>query len=164
MTSLYNISKEYQLTLDLVMQCDEVGEQQLAELNRLEGAIEDKAIGIAYYIQNLKEESHSVKCAAKAMLTRAKYLDAKQEYLSKYLLLNLQSSGVSEIRKSPHFVIKVRTNPVKVVIDDVTALPDEFVVIRETRSEDKIGIAKALKDGFNVPGAYLVADQRLEIK
>lgn len=88
-------------------------------------------------------------------------MDATDE--NDYLLVQLLRVGIHEI-ESPEFVIRVRDNPPKVILDDENAVPASFrreEILISIRKDD---LRKALLDGQAVPGAHLERDKRLVIK
>lgn len=166
MTALYALAKEYQGALNDALMQEELSLDQVQALNKIEGDFEDKAIAIATYIQNFEAEAEAVRAAVLKMKQRAERLDNKAAMLSKYLCFNLKMSGLKEIRKNPHFVIKVKQNPPKVVIDNEDLLDTKYLKkkIVETLSIEKSAIMTDIKSGLIVRGAHLESDVRLEIK
>lgn len=164
MNSLYYIAQYYKESVNDALMQDEISLEQVDALNKIEGDLEDKAIAISHYIRNFESESEMVKTAIKAMQERAKRLDNKVEFLKGYLKMNLLTCGMREIRKSPHFVIKVKTNPPSVIIDDEGLLEKKYFKIKEVATIDKTSISNDIKNGVEVKGAHIEQQTRLEIK
>ena len=98
--TLYEISKDYQKVLNVMLEGDELEPSTGIEVfDKINDDIEQKAISIAGYIKNLEAESEVVRTAAKEMLDRATKLDNKVESLSNYLKYHLENCGIQEIKK-----------------------------------------------------------------
>lgn len=164
-TPLYQLV-QYQSQLEALADSGEVPPEQIADtLNALEGDIKEKAVSVAAFTRNLDASADAIREAAKAMLNRADRIEKRAESIRNYLLFNMQASGISKI-ECEWFVLTVRKNPPSVVVDDESALPHEFIVQPPPPAArpDKAAIARALKDGREVPGARLLQAERLEIK
>lgn len=165
MTALYQIATEYRIALNESFVDDELAMlDQVNKLNSLNDDIENKAVNIAAYIKNLEIESENVKAAIKEMQERAKRLENRAENLSNYLKLNLESCGVLEVRKSPHFLIKIKTNPPSVVIEDENLISDEYKKVKHVITIDKTAIKKDMANGVIIEGARIETRTRIEIK
>lgn len=162
--TLYEISNEYLSSLNNAMTGDEINEEQLLSIRFLEGNLDDKIVAVAAYIKNLESESESIKSAMKEMKLRSERLDNKASFLTGYLKSHMEICGIKEVRKSPHFVIKVKQNPISVRIDNEEMIDSYFKKIKVTSCIDKLKIKEALDRGVEVIGAHLEQKTRLEIK
>ena len=133
-------------------------------LEGLPGEFEEKARNVACYAKNLEAEAEAIKTAIEGMQARSKALTNKAEWMREYLQANMIITGFTEI-KSPYFVMKLKKNPPKVVIDCEAALPLScFKIVPETRVPDKAAIKQYLTTGKEMSGAHLEQGERLEIK
>jgi len=166
--NLYTVAAEYQTILNHFHEQDGEVEQNdielLKKLDEFHDDIQDKAVNIASYLKNLEAEYEQVWQARKAMQEREHRLKGKIEWLEDYLKLNLQKCGITEIAKSPYFVIKVKKCPVSVEITEESSLPYQYKKIKEVISIDKNKLKQDLLDGFTIEGAQLQQNIRLEIK
>jgi hypothetical protein len=165
MTALYEIVR-YRDQFERLAESGELDPQTVLDtLESLDGELNDKAISIAQFSQNLDATAQAVRDAAKAMLERADRIEKRAEAIRNYMLFQLQTARVSKI-ECPWFVIAVRKNPAAVAIDDEAAIPEAYRVQPEPPPPrlDKKAIGAALKAGEDVPGARLVQSERLDIR
>ena len=168
--SLYEVANVYLKDLEMLEHMETSGElsvQALEDtLEGLPGEFEEKAKNVAYYAKNLEAEADAIKSAIEAMQARSKALQNKADWMRWYLESNMLRTGITEI-KCPYFVMKIKKNPPKVVVDCEAALPDVcFKVIPETRQIDKAAIKELLLKGDTktMSGAHIEQGERLEIK
>ena len=159
---LVNHQREFQL---LAEEIDLAPEVVRDTLEALEGDIQAKAYSVAAFSRNLDASAEAIRAAARRMLDRADRIEKRAEGVRQYLLFNMQAAGITRI-EHPEFVLAVKKNPPAVVIDEDAELPPQYLKTPEPPPPrpDKAAIAKALKAGAVVPGAYLTYSDRLEIK
>jgi len=164
MTSLYEISAAFRKDADLLMDLD-LDDQTVADtLESIVGELEVKAVNVIYFCQNLAATAAAIKEAEAKMAARRKALENRADALKKYVFENMKFAGISKI-ECPHFKLSIRDNPASVEVFDQAQLPADYMrEVPATYTPDKTLIGKALKDGFDVPGAKLVHGQRLDIK
>lgn len=165
---LYEVANEYLHDLELLEHMETSGElsaQAFTDtLEGLSGDFETKALNVICFARNLEAEADAIQGAIDAMQARMRALDSKAEWIRGYIFTQMQRTGISEI-KSPYFVMKLKNNPGKVVIDCEAALPaDCWRVVPETREVDKKAIKAILDEGKEMAGAHIEKSQRLEIK
>lgn len=163
--TLYELANQH-LQLNTLADSDDIPPEVIRDtLDGLEGTLRDKAVSVAHFVRNLEEVAATIDNAAAAMLARADRLRTRAGAVRDYLLFNMQAVGISKI-ESPYFTLAVRDNPLAVVIDDESAIPDAYKVQPPPppRRIDRAAIAKAIKDGQAVPGCHGERRQRLEIK
>ena len=159
----------YRLADDYVNVAKQLADLELPDnviADTLEGAsgdLEAKAWNIGALIQQFEGDIVVIKDAEQRMAVRRKTLERRVDWLREYLLVQLLRVGIHEI-DSPEFVIRVRDNPPKAVLDDETSIPDAFKRREIVISIRKDDIRKSLLDGQAVPGAHLERDKRLVIK
>lgn len=163
--TLYQIASELAQTAAKLAELD-LDEQTIADT--LEGELapfEAKANAVACVAANLDAEASAYAEHAKKSGERAKALSGRADHLRGYLLANMQTAGVSEI-KYPGMVLKLQNNPPSVEVLDERQIPTEFMrtPAPPPAAPDKKAIAEALKAGADVPGAKLKQTQRLVIK
>lgn len=167
--TLYELSAEYREAAQTLSELD-ADEQTLADtLEGLRYPMEQKARNVALVVGNLEALADSAKEASAKLAERAKRVQARADWLRKYLLHNMQAAGITKIEPTadlPYFKIALQNNPVSVVILDPALVPSGY--LREPApppaEPDKKLIAQALKDGYDVPGCELRQSQRLVIK
>ncbi len=164
--TLYELAADYREAAEKLADLDLPPEVVADTLEGLAGELEVKAQNVVMFARNLEGLAAQIKEAEVAMAARRKALDNRAASLREYCLRNMQAAGVTKI-EGPMLRISVRNNPASVEIFDERAIPSDY--LREPDpplpTPDKAMIAKALKDGYEVPGCRLVTDkQRLEVK
>lgn len=163
-TSLYEISQQYRAAV-LRLEELEIDDATFSDtLESLSGDLEAKATNVIFYAKNLDALADSIKNAEEAMSTRRKALQRRADRLREYVKHNMIATGIMKI-SCDYFQIAIQNNPPSVDIFEPGLLPQDYMREIPARFEpDKILIAKALKDNFDVPGAKLNQSQRLVIK
>lgn len=165
--NLYEISTQYLATAQQLAELD-IDEQTLADTLESEAwPVEEKVRAVSAVILNLQAEADMVKGTADRIAKRAKALQSRADALHDYLLINMQRTGITEIKAlDGTFKAKLyRERDASVVIDSENLIPADYMREIPARCEpDKVLIKKAINDGYEVPGAHIVKKDRLEIK
>lgn len=165
--NLYEISSQYLATAQQLAELD-IDEQTLSDTLEAEAwPVEEKVRAVSAVILNLQAEADMVKGTADRIAKRAKALQSRAEALHDYLLINMQRTGITEIKAlDGTFKAKLyRERDASVVIDSENLIPADYMREIPARCEpDKVLIKKAINDGYEVPGAHIVKKDRLEIK
>jgi chromosome segregation ATPase len=165
MPALYEISRDYQQALaDFADPDTDLPAEAINDtLEAIEGQLQDKAVNIAKFMQNLNTAADAIKEAERRMAGRRKAIEHRVQWLKEYLKRNMEATGITRI-DSPWFSLAVQNNPASVEITDEAALPDDYKSEVVTIKVDKAGIKQALKAGEEVPGAKLTQGTRLAIR
>lgn len=128
--------------------------------------VEDKAKAVAAYILEERAKAESVKAHIKQLNIKVKRLEKRNEWLQTYLMDSMLSAGVLSIASddgtSDARLLLDRDESIEITNAD--ELPDDYKrYIPESYEPDKALIKKAIKDGFEVPGARLVTKHRLTL-
>lgn len=130
-------------------------EQYLSAQEHTAGLILSKADHICYFRDKILAQANFRKQQAKRLAELAdadfKRAQSLQDYMMK--VLTALHPGQSSF-SLPSYEIKSRRSS-SVVIEDESALPDEFLVSQTTYRPDKAGIKQALKAGASIPGAHI---------
>lgn len=164
--ALYELSSQHRELERLADTTDELPVEVIRDtIDALEGEIEAKAISVAAVIRNLEVHADLIRDAAKQLAERAARADRRAESIKRYLLFHLQATGITKVT-APEFTVTVRNNPESVRITDGVQLPAEFLVQPPAPPPrpDKTALKAALKAGRDVPGCWLEAGQRIEIR
>lgn len=167
MANLYEISSQYLATANQLADMD-IDEQTLTDtLEASAWPVEEKVRAVSAVILNLQAEADMVKAASDKIAKRAKALQSRADALHDYLLINMQRTGITEIKAlDGTFKAKLyRERDANIVIDLENLIPADYMREIPARYEpDKVLIKKAINDGYEVPGAHIVKKDRLEIK
>ena len=144
-----------------IMDCvdEETGEIIAPEmLDELEMARDTKIEQIALYIKNLGAEAEAIKKEKLALANRQSVTEKKAEGLKNYLSNYMAGAKF----KSPRVAISWRKSEA-VEVDDVYALPEEFLRFKEPEI-NKTDLKAALQLGTEIPGVRLVQRQNIQIR
>ena len=126
-----------------------------------------KAQACAAFILENDAQAAMVESHAKALLDRVKTARRRSDWLRQYLHSHMTACGVLSI-KADDGTFSAVLSPGRdeaVEIFDVAQLPMDYMREIPAKVEpDKALIKKAIKDGFEVPGAKLIAKDRLTLK
>lgn len=121
----------------------------------------DKSWNVAAMVLQFEGEAEMVRAAEKRMTARRKTLESRADWLRGYLLVQLIRTGTHEL-SSPEFVVKVCDNPPRVILDDESAIPDEYKEAETVITIKKTELRSAMLDGEIIPGAHLEKAKRLK--
>lgn len=125
-----------------------------------------KAKAVAAFILSNNAEADMVEAHAKALMDRVRMARKRSDWVKQYLSSHMLACGITEI-KSDDGTFKASLaigRDESVDVFDEKQLPGDYMVEKTTTSPDKKLIAKAIKDGFEVPGARIVRKDRLTLK
>lgn len=154
MTALYEISKQYQELAALA----EAGDEELAAalsdtMEGIEGEFQEKGKALAMVTLNMDGDIEAIKTQIARLTERKKIMENRQESLKEYLRTNMERTGIKKITH-PLFTITLGKGKPIVVIDEESKIPDEYINTTVTTAPMKAEIAKAIKEGKDVPGAH----------
>lgn len=154
MTALYTITEQFKELEALAETADEDLAIALRDtMEGIEGEFQEKGKAIAMVALNIDGDLEAIQSQIDRLTERKRIITNRKESLKEYLRTNMEASGITKITH-PLFTITCGKGKPIVVIDDEKAIPDEFVNVKVTSAPDKAAIAKAIKDGTEVPGAH----------
>lgn len=154
MTTLYTIAEQFKELTVLAETADEDLAVALRDtMEGIEGEFQEKGKAIAMITLNIDGDLEAIQSQIDRLTERKRIITNRKESLKEYLRSNMDAAGITKITH-PLFTITCGKGKPIVVIDDEKAIPDDFVNVKVTSAPDKVAIAKALKDGQNVPGAH----------
>lgn len=127
-----------------------------------------KSAAVAAYILESDKQADMVESHGKTFIDAAKKQRARNERLRDYLKTHMALAGVLEIKDDSGLfkatLMKERDEAIEVF--DAAQVPADYMTDPKPPepAPDKALIKKALKDGYDVPGARLVKRDRLTIK
>lgn len=154
MTALYQIGKEFQ---QLAVLAETADEDMAVAIHDTMGAIkaefEDKGKAIAMLALNIDGDLEAIQSQINRLTERKRIINNRKEALKEYLRTNMEASGITKI-SHPLFTISLGKGRPIVVVDNEKDIPDDYMNVKVTSSPDKAMIAKAIKEGVEVPGAH----------
>ena len=157
--TLFEINEAIQNAIELG--CDpETGEiLDASALDQLYMDRDAKIENICMYIKDLNAEVYALKTEEQRLLERRKVSERKAESLKNYL----QAMLGGQKWKSARAVVSYRKTQ-SVVVDDLDAIPVEYMRIKTVTEPDKMVIKDALKDGKEIAGVHLEERQSMSVK
>ena len=162
MRALYEIDNEILACVD-----QETGEiLDTGKLDALQMEREQKLEGVALWVKDLKAEAEAVKAEADKLTARKKALDNKIDSIKAWLLAALGGEKLKTPRCNVY-----QTHSKRLAVEDEAGLisflktledPGRFVRYTEELRKDEI--KKALKEGYEIPGASLEETESVVIK
>jgi hypothetical protein len=122
---------------------------------------------VAAFILENNAQADMVEAHAKALMDRVKAARKRSDWLKGYLASHMAACGIQSIKSEDGtFCAKLEVGrDESVEIYDPQSIPEDYMREIPAKTEpDKVLIKKAIKDKFTVPGARLVAKDRLTIK
>lgn len=162
--TLYQAAQDVRELLD---QIDPESGELPEGFDQARAIVATKAQAVAAYILQDDAQANMVEAHAKALLDRVKTARKRTQWLRQYLASHMTAAGVLSI-KSDDGTFSAVLSPGRdesVDIFDADQLPQDYLrEIPAKQEPDKALVKKALKDGFDVPGARLVKKDRLTLK
>jgi hypothetical protein len=159
--NLYEITNEAQY-LAALLETEELTLELEAELLINQEQLQTKAINYAKVISNYQGESEQIDAEIKRLKAMKDSRDKKVTWLTESLKKAMMVSGIEKI-DSPLFKLSLRRSEA-VEVEVPEALPIDWQVKKVTITADKVGIKKAIKEGYSITGARLVENFSLQIK
>ncbi|MEJ2406557.1 MAG: siphovirus Gp157 family protein [Candidatus Thiodiazotropha sp.] len=138
-------------------------EAAMNTLEGIEGQLQEKAVNVAKFMQNLDATAKSIREAEQQMAHRRKAIENRSRWIKDYLKNNMEAAGILKI-ESPWFRLAIQKNPEAVEIVNEAAVPDDFKSEVVTVKIDKAAIKQAIRGGGEVPGVTLFQGTRLAIR
>ena len=163
MRALYEINQEILDCVDF-----ETGEiLDTEKLDALQMEREAKLEGVALWVKDLKAEAEAVKAEADKLTARKKSLENKIDGLKQWLLYALNGEKL----KTPRCNVYQTHNQRVTVADEAKLIsflqtlnePEKFLRFKDPELK-KDDIKKALKDGYEIPGASLEETESVVIR
>lgn len=150
---LYEIADQYQ-GLMVLGECDEMKEAVADTLESISDDFNSKATALSSIVLNFSSDIDAIDQEIERLKSRKTAIKNKQESLTTYLRENMERTGIKKI-DCPLFSITCAQGREVVVIDDETALPDEYVSVKTEIKPNKTLLAATLKEGQAINGARL---------
>jgi hypothetical protein len=163
--TLYELTADYMAVLERACALEEPDDQILADLERVAGDLQTKAMNVAGMIRHLESMASAIGAAAVKMEARGKAVTNRANHLRDYRLHHMDAAGITRI-ESPEMVVLARRYTPAVIVDDLRQVPAEFIRPPKPAdpAPDKMAIRKAIEAGQDVPGCRLESKLGLEIR
>lgn len=125
-----------------------------------------KAQAVTAYVLENDKQADMVEAYAKELMARVKAARSRSSWLRTYLQSHMSALGITEIKDERGLfkaTLSVGRDEAIEVFDQAQLPADYLREIPAKHEPDKTLIKKAIKEGFDVPGAKLVKRDRLTI-
>lgn len=171
MTTLYNLGEDLNETVEQIQDLladgidpnDDRVQELLEKMVAQEENWDDKAIRVGKYLNQLLLDEKQIDAEIERLAKRKKSTSNAYSSLHDLLMFQMQSFGKEEI-KDATISIKVKENPVSVIIHDENLIPSQYKEEKVTITVDKIALKKANAEGHEIEGAVFVRNKKLAIK
>lgn len=162
--ALYKAAQEVR---ELLEQIDPETGELPPEYEQARAIVATKAQAVAAFVLENNAQADMVEAHAKVLLERVKTARKRSDWLKEYLKTHMAACGIQQI-KSEDGTFTVKLEPGRdesVEVFDQGMVPQDYMREIPAKYEpDKPLIKKAIKDGYEVPGARIVAKDRITIK
>lgn len=173
MTTLYDLGENLSIIVEQVQDLlddgidpnDERVQELLEKMVANEDEWEAKAVNVAKFLNQLSLDESQIDSEIERLTKKKKSLSNTYSSLHDLLLWQMQNFGKEEI-KNPLINIKVRENPVSVIVKDENAVPVQFKTEKTTITVNKNAIKLAMKENseLKIDGVELTRTKKLSIK
>jgi len=163
--NIFSLSAQYQDLMQQVMDSEEISDDLMSSLESVNDSLENKILNYTSILKSLRSQEKSIEEAMQEMSKRVIELSKKSEVMEGKIKKAMEQCNKEKIENAYHQIRLMLNNP-RVEYSDRNCVPKEFWghKVKETVEPDTSMISKALKEGIEVPGAYLVRDTRLSIR
>ena len=159
---LHEIAKDYSVALEGLAEIDDI-EAINDTLEGLRGTLEAKSENVVKYTQNLEASIVAIKTAEDNMATRRKRMQKQVKEIKAYVKRVMDANQITKI-ETVHFVLSIKKNPPKTVIDNELEIPREYFNTKMYESINLTRVKADLKAGVEIGGCHLIQETRLDIK
>lgn len=160
--TLYELTDNYKNLLEMAQNPD-IDEQAIKDtLESMQGDIEEKADGYAKVIKELSAEADKLSAEIKRLTERKNVIQNSIAYMKQSLTNAMVVTGNTKFR-TDYFSFNIQKNPPALIVDDETAIPDEYLIPQNPKI-DRNAIINHLKSGNNVSYAHIEQSEGVRIR
>lgn len=165
MPSLYELTENYTNVLEVLETAadEEVTELLQQTLQSVNEDIKTKVDNMVRVIRNYEADVKALKDEEKRLADKRKSVENSKQRLENYLQ-SFTSETEGKKFKGNIFDVSIRKNPPKVIVDDESLIPVEFITVKEVKTVDKTALKNHIKLIGDVEGCRLVQEESLKIK
>lgn len=162
--NLFDLNDNYRKVEALFEDGADVSEQALKDtLESIELDRDLKLDNIAFLIERNTAKGDFYAKKIKELQLAKKSAENTVNRLNAYMTSAMDDAGLKELQTENH-VLKPRNYKASVVVDDTSAIPEQYMVAKTTVAPDKTAIYKAIKAGEDVPGVHTEPNRKTVIK
>lgn len=168
MTTLYKLGEELARKAAHIQELLEEGadptsngvQELLHDMVGTDDEWRNKATNVGKFLKHLEYEQSIIDAEVKRLQDKSKKLSKTYDSLHDILLAQMINFGVEEI-KDPILSIKIKNNPLSVLVRDIDSLPEEYKRTKVTVEADK---TKLKQDKPEIEGVEFVNTRKLVLK
>lgn len=122
-----------------------------AKLDGLAGLIERDSADIDFLSNKIKQ-----------LTEQKRHYENQKNNLQNYMTEVIDDAGIKELH-TEHYILKPRNFMQKTIISDERKIPKDYVITKEVSKIDKKKLYSDMKDGKQIPGAYLEPNRKTTI-
>ena len=162
--NLFDLNENYRKVEALFEDGADVSEKALEDTLESIGEARDTTLDhIAFLIERNTAKGDFYAKKIKELQLAKKSAENTVNRLNAYMTSAMDDAGLKELQTENH-VLKPRNYKASVVVDDTSAIPEQYMVTKTTVAPDKNAIFKVLKAGEEVPGTHLEPNRKTVIK
>lgn len=131
-------------------------------LDSVEMQLKEKAENVVMFQQSLLRSTEAIDNEIKRLSEMKKHRLNAADRLKNYIKFAMEKNGIEKIETDLFKLTFLKSETLDVV--DESVVPEDYIVVKTTKSVDKIAIKKALKEGKEIPGVALSSHKNLQIK
>ncbi len=159
--TLWQLSDRYQAIADRILEAGDLTPEMEAEFDEVSEALAVKMQHCSEFMHTLEVNAEFSAAEASRLAGRAKTWDRGAKGMKRYMLAQLLRADIRSLRSTDGTRLwTVRKSPGRVVIDDLSAIPDNLLVRSEPKP-DLVAIRKLLGQGVPV-AAHIETDDTLQ--
>ena len=122
-----------------------------AKLDGLAGLIERDSADIDFLSNKIKQ-----------LTEQKRHYENQKNNLQNYMTEVIDDAGIKELH-TEHYILKPRNYRQKTIISDERKIPKDYVITKKVSKIDKKKLYSDMKDGKQIPGAYLEPNRKTTI-
>ena len=160
MSTLYDLTNQYQQLLELESEIDE--QTFIDTLQSIDEAIEDKAENLAKVIKEIESTVSVITNEISRLQSKKQALNNRVSNLKTYLQGEMEKVNKTKV-KGELFTVNIQNNPPSLRVDRTDNIPKDFFIEQEP-TLDKKALKEAVKNGEVIEGVELKQTRSLRIR
>ena len=160
MSTLYELTNQYQQLLELESEIDE--QTFIDTLQSIDEAIEDKAENLAKVIKEIESTVSVITNEISRLQSKKQALNNRVANLKTYLQGEMEKVNKTKV-KGALFTVNIQNNPPSLKVENTDKIPKGFYIEQEP-TLDKKALKEAVKNGEVIEGVALVQTQSVRIR
>ena len=162
MSTLYQLTEEYQELLSMALDPDTDPEALADTMEAIDGEFEDKVESYIITIEDVKANAAILEAEEKRLAARRKAFKRNADRMISVVESAMRATGKKKI-KTKLYTLGIQKNPPALKIDMPDKVPEGFLIPQEPKV-DTAAIKKELKEGVVYDWCHLEQSESLRIR